>query len=180
MLLQNGCEHTIDHSKNVADEARRLARYFGENENRAEIAGWLHDVSAIIPPQQRLAAAMDFHVHILPAEEVFPLLLHQKLSKVIACDIFHISDDAILSAIECHTTLKPNASAFDKIIFVADKLKWDRPGIPPYQAALAVASRQSLDEAAFCYLEYLWKNRQTLKVLHPWAEQAYFQMLAKK
>ncbi|OLF95341.1 Hydrolase (HAD superfamily) [Bacillus licheniformis] len=34
------------------------------------------------------------------------MIIHQKLSKVMARDLFQVADEDILNAIECHTTLK--------------------------------------------------------------------------
>jgi HD superfamily phosphohydrolase YqeK len=80
------------------------------------------------------------------------------------------------NAIGCHTTLKAEASWLDKIVFVADKLKWDQVGDPPYLAAKAAAAERSLDAAALCYFEHLWQRWTSLAVLHPWAIDAYRQL----
>jgi predicted HD superfamily hydrolase involved in NAD metabolism len=160
----------------VAAEAQRLAHQWGEDIASAEIAGFLHDISAIVPSEQRIALAEALHLDILPEERILPMIIHQKLSAVIARELFAIHSPAILDAIGCHTTLKANASFLDKIVFVADKLKWDQQGDPPYLAALAAAAERSLDAAALCYLEYLWQRRASLAVLHPWAIDAYRQL----
>ncbi|MGD0707140.1 MAG: bis(5'-nucleosyl)-tetraphosphatase (symmetrical) YqeK [Anaerolineaceae bacterium] len=164
---------TARHSLRVAAEAKRLALHWNEDPAKAEIAGWLHDISAIVPRDQQLNLAESLEIDILPEERTYPLLLHQKLSAVIAREIFSVTDPAILSAIECHTTLKANTSALDKIVFVADKLHWDQPGDPPYLDALRTALEHSLDAAALCYLDYLWQRRETLPALHPWVVEAY-------
>ena len=52
---------------------------------------------------------------------------------------FGIEDNEILSAIECHTTLKKNYSDIDLVLFVADKIKWDQEGKPPYLDGLLQA-----------------------------------------
>lgn len=36
--------------------------------------------------------------------------------------------------------------------------------------------RKSLEHAAFAYISYLWDRKDTLKVLHPWLEDAYWQL----
>ncbi len=33
-----------------------------------------------------------------------------------------------------------------------------------------------MDRAAAVYLGHLWDNRDKLKVLHPWARDAYFEL----
>lgn len=107
---------------------------------------------------------------MLPEEARAPIVLHQKLSATIARDAFGISDAAVLSAIGCHTTLKPDPSLLDTVVFVADKIAWDGQGNPPYLADLL---------AALCYLEYLWARRATIPVVHPWFAAAYQQFIAR-
>ena len=48
-LTHHGHPETALHSAQVAAEARRVAEYVGENADQAEMAGWLHDCSAIFP-----------------------------------------------------------------------------------------------------------------------------------
>jgi predicted HD superfamily hydrolase involved in NAD metabolism len=179
LLRDCGRAETAEHSRRVAAAAQRLAQRWGEDEMSAEVAGWLHDISAIVPREQRLPVAETVGVEVLAEERVAPVLVHQKLSAVMAQEVFAVVDGSVLSAIECHTTLKANSSALDKIVFVADKMAWDQPGNPPYLAAMAAAVERSLDLAAYCYLDHLWQRRETLPAMHPWALQAYRQLSAK-
>jgi predicted HD superfamily hydrolase involved in NAD metabolism len=173
LLEHYGRVGIIEHNKRVAAEAKRLAHHWQEDDTSAEIAGLLHDISAIIPADQRIPLAESLGLDILPQERVAPIILHQRLSAVIAQQVFAITSVPILSAIGCHTTLKANASTLDKIVFVADKIKWDFSSDPPYLAELTVAAEQSLDQAAYCYLSYLWQKRDELPAIHPWLVQAY-------
>ena len=173
LLSHNGYTKTATHCIAVAAQAKHLAEQFGADPRRAQIAGWLHDVSAILLVSQRLAIARKWRLEILPAEEKAPMLLHQKLSAVIAEDLFGIQDESVLSAIGCHTTLKAHASLLDKVVFVADKVAWDQPGTPPYQSEMEKALATSLDRAIYCYLDHLWQQRETLAAVHPWFLDAY-------
>jgi len=179
LLTHHGCIATAEHSLCVAAESKRLALRWNEDPDKAQIAGWLHDISAIIPRDLQLEFAESLDIDILPEERTYPLLLHQKLSAVIAREIFSVCDQLILNAIESHTTLKANSSSLDKIVFVADKQKWDQSGDPPYLKQLQTALEQSLDAGTFCYLDYLWTNRTKLPCLHPWVIEAY-QQFSKK
>ena len=179
LLLDSGCPGTADHSRRVAAEAKRLARCWGECEASAEVAGWLHDISAIVPGERRLQVTETLGLEVLAEERVASVLVHQKLSAAIAQEVFRITDRSILSAIRCHTTLKANSSVLDKIVFVADKMAWDQPGDAPYLAAMALAAERSLDLAAHCYLAYLWQRREKLPAMHPWALQAYQELSAR-
>lgn len=104
------------------------------------------------------------------------MIVHQKLSALMARELFGITDAEVLSAIGCHTTLKANASPLDKTLFVADKIAWDQQGRPPYLTDLLAALERSLDGAALVYLDYLWERRETLPVLHPWVRAAHRQL----
>jgi predicted HD superfamily hydrolase involved in NAD metabolism len=168
LLTQRGHPRTAGHCVRVAAQARQLAARFGEDEKSAEIAGWLHDVSAIVPIHERIALAVALDLDVLDEERRLPMIVHQKLSAIIACEAFHVTAPSVLSAIGCHTTLKAGASRLDKVVFVADKITWDQLGDPPWLSEITVALDQSLDAAALCYINYLWERRATLMVVHPW------------
>lgn len=175
-LTHHDYPKTATHSKNVAQKAHELAYQFNEDADKAEIAGWFHDISAVFPSAERANIARELDVEVLPEEDSFPMIIHQKLSLVIARDIFDVTDTEILSAIGCHTTLKRDASLLDKIVFVADKIAWDQAGTPPYLDDLLIGLEQSIDHATFVYLDYLWQMRDKLKVLHPWTAEAHAQL----
>jgi predicted HD superfamily hydrolase involved in NAD metabolism len=176
-LIYHGRPDTAKHCGAVAAEARRIAALVGADLDSAEIAGWLHDISVIIPSEQRAVIAEQLGIDVLPEEAIFPMIIHQKLSAVLARGLFQIEDAAILSAVGCHTTLKVGATMLDKVLFVADKLAWDQPGHAPFHDQMRAALGRSLDQAALVYLSYLWEQRTRLKVLHPWAQAAYIELL---
>lgn len=158
---------TYRHCLDVAKEAIKLDNWFKED---LYIAGLLHDISAFIPTNQRLKVAQALNIPILEAEQEFPLLLHQKLSAYIAKECFNINDTKTINAIKCHTTLKGNFTDFDLALFLADKIAWDQPGIPPYLSKLESQLTVSKEAAAFVYINYLFNN--DIKVIHPWLRSA--------
>src|SRR5713226_5036635 len=104
-LIHHDCPHTAEHCAAVAREARRIAVLVGADAAGAERAGWLHDVSTVFPTADRIAVARALGVDILAEEEVFPMIVHQKLSAVLARAVFGERNEAVLSAVGCHTTL---------------------------------------------------------------------------
>lgn len=178
-LTRNGHNETAVHCERVGMEAMRIAERFGEDASAALHAGYLHDISGVFPNEARIEAARAFGIAILPEEERFPMIIHQKLSKRIAFDLFGVTDHAILDAVECHTTLKRNATGLDKVLFVADKIAWDQQGTPPYLAAVTAGLERSLDHAAYGYIRYLWEQRAKLRVVHPWLAEAYDELHRK-
>ncbi|MCD6284432.1 MAG: HD domain-containing protein [Anaerolineae bacterium] len=187
-LSDHGRLATVEHSRDVAATAGRLALRFGTGKHvaasrqAAAIAGWLHDISAVIPTAARVATAWCWGVELLPEEAGEPVIVHQKLSAWMAEHSFGVTDAQVLSAIRCHTTLRRDAGVLDKIVFLADKIAWDQPGRPTYLAALAEALAEpayavaSLDAGVCVYLDYLWQQRESLAVVHPWFGAAYRQL----
>lgn len=173
LLTQYNKDIVAQHSKRVAAEAERLADIFGENRKNAGVAGVLHDISAVIPNEKKIEVAESLNIEILSEEREFPSIIHQKLSKEIAQLIFGITNEEILNAICCHTTLKSNPTRLEMILFIADKLKWDQEGIPPYLKNVQKGLNQSLENGVFAFIEYLYKNKSNLKIVHPWLTDSY-------
>lgn len=132
----------------------------------------LHDISAIMAPQEMYETAKSRNMKIDPAEEKYHFLLHQRISKIIAEERFGIIDKEILSAVECHTTLKKNAGMYDKVIFIADKISWDQKDLPPYYDILKSKAAESLDDACYYFIRYQFDNGLLL-MPHQWLNEAY-------
>jgi HD superfamily phosphohydrolase YqeK len=142
-LVCHGHAATAQHSAGVAVEAGRISGLLYPSDDplaqAAVQAAWLHDISAVFPGPQRADVADALGIDVLPEERVYPPILHQKLSAILARELFGVIDKAVLDAIACHTTLREHATVLDQIVFLADKLAWDQPGAPPYRDAIAAA-----------------------------------------
>lgn len=172
-LCTNNCSDTAEHSLKVGEEARRIAILFNVDPVAAAQAGWLHDISAVFPNHCRISVARQLGIDVLPEEKKFPMIIHQKISRVMAEDIFQITSSEILDAVGCHTTLRANSTLLDQVLFVADKIAWDQEGEPPFAVKLRKSLEHSLRHAAFTYINYLWERKDSLKVIHPWLRDAY-------
>jgi len=173
-LVSKNCEKTYYHCMEVGEYAYQLGEKYLTSPEKVSIAGYLHDISAIYPNNQRISVAQKYGIELNEAEMAFPMIIHQKISKSIAKMDFGIEDNEILSAIECHTTLKKNYSDLDLVLFVADKIKWDQEGKPLYLDGLLQALNCSLENAAYFYIDYILKH--DIKVVHPWLWDAYNQL----
>ncbi|MHC5228207.1 bis(5'-nucleosyl)-tetraphosphatase (symmetrical) YqeK [Enterococcus sp. LJL99] len=161
-----GKTEVFEHSKQVAVQAEKLANKFTLDSELAYRAGLLHDISAVIPNDKRIAVQKEQDEVIYEAEYQVPMLLHQRQSVYIAQKFFGITKTEVLSAIRCHTTLKAGATDLDKCVFIADKIAWDRKGVPPYDKALKEALEKSLDDGVRVYIDWLCQG--DLLVMHPW------------
>ncbi|EHK9416580.1 bis(5'-nucleosyl)-tetraphosphatase (symmetrical) YqeK [Enterococcus faecalis] len=173
-LVSKNCEKTYYYCMEVGEYAYQLGEKYLTSPEKVSIAGYLHDISAVYPNNQRINVAQKYGIELNEAEMAFPMIIHQKISKSIAKMDFGIEDNEILSAIECHTTLKKNYSDIDLVLFVADKIKWDQEGKPPYLDGLLQALNCSLENAAYFYIDYILKH--DIKVVHPWLWDAYNQL----
>ena len=173
-LVSKNCEKTYYHCMEVGEYAYQLGEKYLTSPEKVSIAGYLHDISAIYPNNQRISVAQKYGIELNEAEMAFPMIIHQKISKSIAKMDFGIEYNEILSAIECHTTLKKNYSDIDLVLFVADKIKWDQEGKPPYLDGLLQALNCSLENDAYFYIDYILKH--DIKVVHPWLWDAYNQL----
>ncbi|KKC48221.1 HAD family hydrolase [Paenibacillus sp. D9] len=177
-LVRSGREDTAEHCLAVGAEARRLAEAAGCSPAQAEQAGWLHDISAVYPNDIRIETASRLGLDVLPEEKAFPMIVHQKLSRQMGHDLFRIRDTAVLDAAGCHTTLRAGSTPLDQALFVADKIKWDQTGEPPYLDLLLPALERSVAHAALAYLTYMWNQRDRLRVVHPWLRDSYLELSA--
>ncbi|MGX7010946.1 HD domain-containing protein [Lactococcus cremoris] len=140
------------------------------SKSQAFVAGLLHDIGGVYPNHQRVEKAELFGIELLTEEREFPLIIHQKLSKYLAREYFKITDENILSAIECHTTLKENFTELDLIVFLADKISWDGGDNVPFKEGLLTALSVNLQSAALYYIDFIINDG--LKVAHPWLLEA--------
>lgn len=170
--LDRGCEKTYKHVLEVSKVAIQLAMRFGLDLKACEEAALLHDISAVLNPLQMLEIANRKQWKLDLAEEKYPFLLHQRVSGEIAREEFGVADTVILNAITCHTTLKRSASKIDMVVFLADKLAWDQPGVPPYQEAVLQALDVSLPYGCLVYLQYQFDHGSIL-MPHSWLLEAY-------
>ncbi|WP_211748637.1 bis(5'-nucleosyl)-tetraphosphatase (symmetrical) YqeK [Paenibacillus sp. Marseille-Q4541] len=164
---------TLEHTLDVTAEAHRIADLFTIDPNQVISASLLHDISNVIPVSTMLDVAKELSIEILEEENKYNRSVHQKLSMFMAKDIFGISDREILLAIESHTTYRAQASMTAKILFVADKISWKLPGEHPHLIEMRErVNNLEIDKAILIYLNYIWEQRDKLKLVHPWLIKA--------
>ena len=161
------------HVLNVSEKAIKLAQLYNVSSEKAKIASIFHDISGIIPNEEKLDLCKYLDIDICEEEKIFPNITHQKLSREIAKSIFNIGDIEILNAISCHTTLRANPSKLDMIVFLADKIAWDQPGSPEYLEIIESNIRTSLELTSYKYIEYVLNDKSKLVIVHPWLNEAY-------
>ena len=103
-----------------------LAKRWGVSEDKAAVAGLLHDCSRWMSGKQMIARAKKLKMPIGEVELSEPKLFHAELSAHIAKADFGVKDKDILSAIQRHTLGSVSMSVLDKIIYLADHVEPER------------------------------------------------------
>lgn len=111
------------HTQGVAYTASCLAMRYGENAEKAFLAGLLHDCAKCIGKEKLLECCKKKGLPVNEAERDNPFLLHAKVGAVYAKEKYGIEDEEVLSAICWHTTGRPDMTMLEKILYVADYIE---------------------------------------------------------
>lgn len=132
------------HTLGVEETAREMAVIFGEDAEKAALAGLLHDCAKCMPLSQMLKTAK--HEEIDPLMKESKALMHALSGMCVARDVYNVADEEVLSAIRWHTTGRAGMTALEKIIYLADMIE---PGRKPFDGLeeLRALCRSDLDEA---------------------------------
>lgn len=121
-LKNNLNEKRYIHTLGTADCAKELAKQFKLNQDKAYLAGLLHDCAKCFP-NEKLLDIIHKHLDVEECEMLNYKTLHAPVSAYIAETEFKITDKEILSAIRWHTLGKLDMTDFEKIVFIADKIE---------------------------------------------------------
>lgn len=140
-----------EHTLNVRRMAVKLAKRHDADENRAALAALLHDAAKEISKDE-MRAIMKAHPEYAEGGEERPTpVWHGICAAILARTEWGVEDEAVLSAIACHTAGKPSMSKLDKILYLADMSSAERdwPGVNK----LRKLERKDLDAAMLMALK---------------------------
>jgi predicted HD superfamily hydrolase involved in NAD metabolism len=142
-----------DHAHRVAAGTVVLAQRFGASEEKAELAGLLHDLCRELPDDETLVAAARYGIPVGPVEARRPRkILH---GPVAAAELAELGvDPDVCGAIALHTVGDAGMTVLEKCVYLADYCEPARhfPGVEEVRAlaetdldaALGTAVRLSL------------------------------------
>ena len=140
-----------EHTLNVRRMAVKLAKRHDADEDRAALAALLHDAAKEISKDE-MRAIMKAHPEYAEGGEERPTpVWHGICAAILARTEWGVEDEAVLSAIACHTAGKPGMSKLDKILYLADMSSAERdwPGVNK----LRKLERKDLDAAMLMALK---------------------------
>ena len=155
----------FEHTLGVEQTAREMARVFGEDEEKAALAGLLHDCAKCMPLERMVKACRR-----VPLDEVTKAskaLMHAVAGRCVAETVYDVTDEDVLDAIRWHTTGRAGMTRLEKIIYLADMIEPNRRPYPGLEALRALCM-QDLDGAMHAALRMSLAHVQEQgKTLHP-------------
>jgi predicted HD superfamily hydrolase involved in NAD metabolism len=156
-------DHRYQHTLGVMETAIALAKQYGGNEQKAELAAIFHDYAKFRPKAEMKEIIIDqgFPQDLL---EFNSELWHAPSGAFLVEKEAGISDHEVLEAIRYHTSGRPGMTLLDKIIYLADYIEPGRhfPGVEEVRDM----AKENLDKALFKAIQntimFLLKKNQTI------------------
>ena len=115
-----------EHTLNVKKMAVKLAKIYGEDEERAALAALLHDSAKEISKDEMREILRAYPQYAEGGEGRPAPVWHGVCAAILARTQWGVTDEAVLSAIACHTAGKPGMTRLDKILYLADMTSAER------------------------------------------------------
>ncbi len=167
------------HSIGVCETAVKMAKIYGVDEEKAYIAGLLHDCAKCFDNEVQIKMCRDYGMVLDEITLACPAVIHAPLGAAVARAEYGVTDEEILRAIRLHTTGGTNMTKLDKIIYIADMTEPSRAynGVDE----LREISLINLDEAMKKSLQSTLRfNIQKGTVIHPDTLSAWNSLLLHK
>ena len=151
------------HTKGVALTAIKLAEKYGENPEKAEIAGILHDCVKY--------ADKEWLKGKIISEGMDPLLLeyhhelwHGPVGSYVAEHEYRVKDEDTLNAIKYHTTGRAGMSDLEKIIYISDMIEPSRkfPGVDDLRKMSEINLDNAMLHCVQHSITFLLNNKQSI------------------
>ncbi len=126
----------VAHVIGCRDTAVELAKRWGADETDAARAGLLHDITKALDGPLQLTLCQEYGIALDDFSRAYPKTLHARTGAMVAQRIFG-ENEAVVSAIDSHTTGKAGMNILEKIIYVADYMEPNRnfPGVEELRRA---------------------------------------------
>ncbi len=142
-------EKRMKHTLGVVSEAVSLARQYGADVKKAELAALSHDMARC-----KSASELEEYIQRFGLDSRYSGcidLAHSKIAAKLLEKEWGVEDEDVLNAVAWHTTGRPGMSLLEKIIYLADVIEPGRnhPGVE----RLREVAYRDLDEACAAAME---------------------------
>ncbi len=170
------------HTLNVEKMAVKLAKRYGADCDQAALAALLHDTAKEMPTADQLALLRKYPELAGNTENRPTPIWHGVCAAILAKTEWGVTDEAVLSAVACHTAGKPGMTLLDKILFLADMTSAERDfdGVEE----LRKLEMKDIDEAMFKALDdsmsFVKKGNKPLDSMSAAAWEDFRKLLAQR
>ena len=166
ILKEKLSEKRYKHCINVAKTSICLAKKFGGDIEKAEIAGLLHDITKEDSAEKQLGVIEEFGEEITDLELKTEKLWHAISGSIFIKEKLGIKDQDIINAVRYHTIARGNMSVLEKIIFIADFISEDRKydELGKIRAAAEIGIDEAMAEGTRFYIRNLLKNNRGINL----------------
>ncbi|WP_026674614.1 bis(5'-nucleosyl)-tetraphosphatase (symmetrical) YqeK [Alkalihalobacterium bogoriense] len=171
-------EHRYTHTVGVMETAILLAKKYGQNKEKAELAAIFHDYAKFRPKDEMKAILLQQQIAV-DMLDYGDELLHAPCGAYLVKQEVGIDDEEVLQAIESHTTGRPNMTMLEKIIFISDYIEPNRifPGVEEVRQV----TFQDIDEGILMSIKntvtFLMKKNQ---LVYPGTLATYNEMVQSR
>ena len=178
LIKNNLSEYRFHHSMCVAEKAKELAKKYGVDENKAYLAGILHDITKELPNEEQIRLIEDNGHKLTYVERGNHRVFHQMSGAAYVKNVLGIDDEEIINGIRYHTTGHEGMTVFEMVIYLADFTSEDRHY--PDVDIMREKTEKSLYEGMLYSLKYTIKSVVSEeRLLHPDTLSCYNYIVSK-
>lgn len=170
-------ERRYIHTIGVMDTSIELAKKYGVDENKAELAAIFHDYAKFRDKEEMRNIILEQN---LPQDllQHHDELWHAPVGAFLVEKEVGITDKDVLEAIKCHTSGKINMTMLDKVLYVADYIEPGRdfPGVEEVRESAKASLDIAMIQAMKNTISFLLKRNQPV---YPDTFHAYNDMTMK-
>jgi len=156
-------EHRYQHTLGVMETAISLAKQYGADEKKAELAAIFHDYAKFRPKEEmkEIIQSQGFPQDLLDYNAE---LWHAPVGAYLAEKEAGVTDPEVLSAIRYHTSGRPGMSLLERIIYLADYIEPGRqfPGVDEVREMAKESLDRAVIKAVQNTIQFLMKKNQTV------------------
>ena len=154
-LKENLSKKRYEHSLLVAKEAKSLAKIYHVDEEKAYLAGLIHDIAKELSEDENNYWIKKGNLANDLKKENYKKIRHADIGALIAKEKYNLDND-ICNAIKYHTIGNKNMDTLAKIIYIADKI--GRKEIPKELIPIKDLVKKDLNDALIYFIEKQNKN----------------------
>lgn len=154
-LKENLSKKRYEHSLLVAKEAKSLAKIYHVDEEKAYLAGLIHDIAKELSEEENNYWIKKGNLADDLKKENYKKIRHADIGALIAKEKYNLDND-ICNAIKYHTIGNKNMDTLAKIIYIADKI--GRKEIPKELIPIKDLVKKDLNAALIYFIEKQNKN----------------------